>query len=205
MRFVFLSVVLALITGTASSSLAFRNHEWTLGLSGYSQNAGGRTTNTDEGKPSFTGALSTLVTTQWTWAVGNSSFFSPLLMVTGAARNSAGDTAQNTLVILGLPFGGNFLGKQNTVWDWEVGPAVVQQTIMGPGGLKELNNGTTTATFAQAGRTTVSRTWALYAATNFQWARFRSGLYTAIQDPFSNQRRTFNLGLVMSLALLEGR
>ena len=184
-----------LILFASANAQAIPTDSWYLHGSYYSQNALYKTTSEKTSQASMLGQTYfplgvTYTTNLWGYV------FSPRLEYTLIPTKAPGGAADKTILLLGLPFGSNFYES----WDWDFGPAITMYTVKGAGGTKVLNNGGTTATFAQPGSTVSSLLLSLTTSVGYNTTSMRFSLGTNINGAFSN-KRSFDLFLMIQYKL----
>lgn len=176
----------------SSHAHAFSNKTWCVGLGYFSENSFGKITQSETGAVGQLGTITYPLLVKYDYKFGSGSVFSPTLTYTLFNRKSADNSAEVNLIHLMLPYGRNF--EFAPAWDWSVGPGILNRTIKGAGGLKELNNGGSTSVFALPGRTVTERTITFNAgfSYNIDSSRFAFDLIT---EGVLTKKRAYNLML----------
>jgi hypothetical protein len=142
-----------------------------LGAEYYNQNAFGRITKSDSGSASSSGVVSYPVQIRYSYYISPTWFVAPQLSRTLLPRESADKATKTTMTHLSFNLGSSVWGFQS--WEWSAGPGIISYTIKGKGGIKTLNNGTSTSDFALPSRsvTVNNYTFNLGTAVNFDHSR----------------------------------
>jgi len=191
----YLAAVLLLIGCAHEQALAFRDGSIALGLGLFSENVYNETAQKADGSSGFLGESSYPLLLKADWAFSSTWFISPQLTYNLVPRETAGKTADVTLLHLSLQFGQNFGSDADSTFDWHFGFGFLNREIDGKGGTKQLNNGTGTATFALPGRKSTIRTITTNLGTSFAWHQSRFGLDLIFESFLAkgSEQRTQNL------------
>lgn len=182
-----LSIIGALLI--SSQSPAFTAGNWWSGIGYHSENALNEVANDASGKTGLLGTASYPFIFRYDLAIGTSWIFAPQLNYTLLPRKTKGHGAEVTLTHFIFNFGQN----TSTAWDWSFGPGILRETIKGKGGTTVLNNGNSTSTFANPGRTVTIQKVTVDVATGYTSGKIRYGIDLYFIAPFSSKERTQNL------------
>lgn len=169
----------------------FKAKAYYLGLGYLSESALFKTTSSPSGGASFNGASTFPVFFKYDFAVSQSGFLSPQLSYTPLARKGSGGSVSETLLHLSFPFGANFGSGISSNWEWSFGPGVLMKELKGAGGLVVLNNGTSSAVFAQPGRVEKATVVTLNLGVAWSGSTTRLGFDLITEGALSN-KRTFS-------------
>lgn len=184
--------ILLLLLFHSSSALALDHNSFYLGIGYFAENSLGKITKESSGDKSFLGAPSYPVVLRYDYHLFGVSptskeyFFSPKLTYTLLPREEDGDTLKVTHWHLILPLGIKIGTATN--WDLTAGPGILNRTMKGSGGLAQLNNGGSVATFAVPGRKATSQVYTLNLATSYSLDRHQLGFDIVTEGLFSDKR-----------------
>lgn len=176
-----------------SDAVAFKSQSFFGGIGYYSQNFFNEITQKDNASTSLFGETSYPITFRYETSLAPAWFMGTQLSYTLLPRTNTGNTTKVTITHLTLLFGNNFVGPFLSGWDWAIGPGLLKYDISGPGGTKDLNNGTGTATFAIPGNTSTSQKISTNFGISRTFDRSRIGLDLIFESFFSSEKRTQNL------------
>ena len=182
-------------------SLAFKHNTFSLGFGYYSQNIRNKVSQDKTGKTGLLGEANYPVNLKYDFSVYADWFLAPHLSHTFLARKDAAGTTQATIthgsLLIGknIRFGQGGSGLGGTGLDWYFGPGIIQHTIKGTGGTAELDNGTSTSTFAIPNRSSVSRKVTVNFGTSLSFYSSRLALDLIFENFFSTERRTQSMML----------
>jgi len=182
-------ITLLLSLWWTSPAHAIQNDRWYMSLSMYSQNSFNKTTKSPDGSTSALGQTYYPLGVSYALTAGQLSSFNPSLEYTLIPRTSRDGGTKASLLIITLPYTETFW--QN--WDWSVGLSIIQYTLKGKGGTKQLNNGTGTATFGIPGRKVSTLNFATMLGVGYNLESFRFQLGTNILAMMSSDRRSMDL------------
>lgn len=189
-----LSIIFVLASPRA---LAIESDKWYVGASVYTQNSLNKTTKSADGKSSMLGQMYYPLGVSYAVATGSESAFVPTFEYTLLPRTSKDGGVKATLIMLTLPYTEKFA----ETWDWSVGITTIYYNLKGKGGTKQLNNGTGTATFALPGRSVSTINFATHLAVGYNYEDFRFQFGTNILATLSNDRRSFDIFLMLQYKL----
>lgn len=176
-----------------SPAQAIESQRWYVGVSYYSQNTMNKTTKSPDGKGSTMGQTYYPIGLGYAFTAGPQSSFVPSLEYTVIPRTSPDGGTKASLMMINLPYVERF-GQD---WDWTLGLSLIRYTLKGKGGTKVLNNGSGTATFGLPGRTVTTMNYATQLAIGYNLESFRFQLGTNILAMLSNDRRAYDLFLML--------
>ena len=181
-------LALAITLFVCSQSNAYSSGSWWSGLGYYSENALNETASDATGKKGFLGTANYPLIVKYDYAMTSTWFVAPQLNYTLFPRKTKGDGATVTINHIVFNFGQNANG-----FDWSFGPGILRETIKGKGGTTVLNNGNSTSTFANPGRSVTTQNITLDFGAGIENGKFRYGLDLYFVAPFSSKERTQNL------------
>ena len=177
----------------SSPAVAFRDRAIFVGLGYCSQNALNKVANKDSGAKGFLGSPFYALTFQYHYQFGFQWFLAPRFDTTFVSRSAAGDSAKVSFAHVVFPFGQNFSSYSDSVWDWYLGPGLIQYSLAGAGGTTQMNNGTSTAIFAEPGASATVQKVTLNLGTSFTSGPSRFALDLFFENAFSSSKRTQSL------------
>ena len=178
-----------------NTSLAFKSKAASIGFGYYSQNVLNKVAQKDDGSTGVLGEPNYPLTLKYDHSLSMDWFMAPQLSYTILPRNTPGDSAKISITHLVFQFGQNLRGASSSTWDWYIGPGIINYEIKGVGGTTVLNNGTSSATFAQPGRSSTVRKLTSNIGGSINFAQTRIGLDLIIENLASSQKRTESLML----------
>lgn len=177
-------------------AFAFKEKAISVGIGYYSQNAISKVAVKDSGEKGFFGEIFYPFNFQYDYKLGGSWFVAPRLSYTLFSRSSAGSTAKVTFAHLAFPFGQNFKASSGSlIWDWWIGPGLMQYKMVGAGGTTQMNNGTGTATFAIPGDTVSIQKITTNLGVSVAQKNSRLGFDLMFENAFSSSKRTQSIML----------
>lgn len=189
-------VVVVAVANIAKAS----THSYFLGLGYFSENSLGRITQQPSGQTSpLFGTISYPLVFRYQAAVNSKYDFAPSVTYNLLGRKIAGDSATGSLWHLVLPMAYHLSSN----WDWTFGVGYLNRTIAGAGGLVQLNNGNSVATFALPGKTQSSQVLTADLGFSYNSTKWRFDL-DVIAEGLVSKKRTFDLMLSLSYALGRG-
>jgi hypothetical protein len=172
------------------SCTAFASSKYLLGFGYFSQNAMNKTTKKETGEPSLMGTNMFPLIFAFSTPVFEGWLIEPQIQWTPAPRST--ETLTSSIFVFSLAAGMVITES----WNWYLGPSYYSTTLKGKGGTKELNNGTSTTTFAVPGRSVTTKTLALDIGTAVQFSSYRIAFGSLVESIMSNSgKRTYNLYL----------
>lgn len=173
----------------SSSSFAFKNRVYSLGIAYFSENIFNMTAGSPDGSTQIFGEGSLPVILKYDYGFASNWFFSPQFSYGLFPRTSPGDTAQVTISHLAFLFGKNFSFSGAGSLDWYFGPGYLQRDIKGAGGAVVMNNGTSTATFARPGNTSTTKKMTMMMGGSYLIDNSRIGFDLIFENLFSQTKR----------------
>ena len=181
-----LTVVFAILI--CEQSNAYSSGNFWGGLGYYSENALNETANDATGKTGLFGTTNYPFIFKYDYEMTSGWFVAPQLNYTLLPRKTKGDGAEVTINHIVFNF-----GRNSGNYDWSFGPGILRETIKGKGGTTVLNNGNSTSTFANPGRSVTTQNITLDLGAGIESGKFRYGLDLYFVAPFSSKERTQNL------------
>jgi hypothetical protein len=177
---------------------ALRDRSLYVGTGLLSQNLT-KTSQSPSGSAGFLGTGYYPLFLQYYFRIGDDWHLGPSLGYTLLPRYSADKGSRSTYLILALPFTRILTGNDDHGLNWNLGPALIMYTIQGDGGLLEMPNGTTTATFAAPSGLSRTQTVALSAGMGYAWDEWHFKL-DFLTEGFLTIRRSYTMLLTVNYA-----
>lgn len=169
-------------------ALAFKSKAFYGGVGYFSQNSLNRVANKPSGDAGFLGTSMYALNLKYDIGISYDWYLAGRFSITPIARESAGDSAKNTMMHFYFPIGQNFADRGFSGWEWFVGPGLIRYTIQGKGGTTVLSNGTGTATFGLPGKSATVQNVTLNTGLAWNLENSRFGLDVIVEGAMSDKR-----------------
>lgn len=131
------------------------------------------------------------ITLNYQSQLGSELFWIPSLTYSLVPRKTEENAIEETLLIIGSPFGKNW----GRVLDWSFGPGIFRYSVTGKGGTYTDPNGNS---YYYPNSSATNQLLYLGAGIGYTSGSFRLGLETLCLGCFSNEKRTFALSILFS-------
>lgn len=186
-----------------SDAYAFKNNTFSIGIGYHSRNALNRLSAKADGSKSLLGVTSFPLVLQYDWNFYESYFVAPQLHYTLLPQEATDKSTKTTMTHILFPIGMNFFESSDNAAEWFVGPGIVQYSMKGKGGIKTLNNGTGTSSFAVPGREVKIRNITLNMGLAYNFSVHRTAFTLIVENAALSSRHTESLNLTYTYRFSE--